>query len=263
LLWVNLLSVAIVLGPLMGFCLPLAFGGLDKSAPRLRVLTANGGGASGERLGQIIAMEKPDIVALQEFNGEALSELLGPGWHRTKLYGVSILSRFPLSETAGFSGSSVGRFGNVAVRVSAETPFGPVWICNLHLNTPRWGFEELAITRHGIQGPQAIVENTTLRDDESRQIRAWVDEVKGPKIILGDMNMPIESAIYRRYWSSFTDAYSAAGFGYGLTKFSRWFGVRIDHVLVNDSIRVTKCRVAGPTGGDHRPVIAELEFDAS
>ena len=109
-------------------------------------------------------------------------------------------------------------------------------------------------------------QNTEVRRNESEAAVALLDEVEGPVLIAGDFNMPVESAIYHRYWSRYTNAFSTAGFGYGYSfgrtrKFRRW--VRIDHILSGPDWRVLGCWVGPDVGSDHWPVIAEFEFQDS
>jgi endonuclease/exonuclease/phosphatase (EEP) superfamily protein YafD len=79
--------------------------------------------------------------------------------------------------------------------------------------------------------------------------------------VAGDFNMPIESAIYRRDWADFHNAFSEAGFGWGWTKWTRLFGVRIDHVLSRDGLVCTRAWIGGKTGSDHRPLVADFRID--
>jgi endonuclease/exonuclease/phosphatase (EEP) superfamily protein YafD len=72
--------------------------------------------------------------------------------------------------------------------------------------------------------------------------------------------MPVDSAIYRRYWSAWQNAFSTAGLGFGYTKYTRRWGIRIDHVLAGDEWRVLEARVGPDLGGDHRPVVVKLEL---
>ena len=136
-----------------------------------------------------------------------------------------------------------------------DTPQGPIRLVNLHLETARKGLEglfELDLQR--------VAENTTLRDIESRRTRSWLGRVGESVIIVGDFNMPVESAIYRRDWSQFRNAFSQAGFGFGMTRDNGWIQVRIDHVLTGSSWRAKRA-VVSPFGGvDHRPVIADLSW---
>jgi endonuclease/exonuclease/phosphatase (EEP) superfamily protein YafD len=79
-------------------------------------------------------------------------------------------------------------------------------------------------------------------------------------LIAGDFNLPPESAIFRASWGGYTDAFPAAGCGYGYTKFTRWWGARIDHVLAGAGWQVRDCTVGPDVGSDHRPVLATLEW---
>ena len=40
-------------------------------------------------------------------------------------------------------------------------------------------------------------------------------------ILAGDFNLPVDSAIYREYWSGYRDAFSDAGWGFGYTEWPR------------------------------------------
>ena len=98
------------------------------------------------------------------------------------------------------------------------------------------------------------------RRRESEAARRRVDQAAGPRIVAGDFNLVETSAIYRTYWGDLSDAFAAAGLGFGNTKSTRLWGVRIDHILTDGSLRATACRVGQDLGSDHAPVIAEFEW---
>ena len=79
-------------------------------------------------------------------------------------------------------------------------------------------------------------------------------------LLAGDFNMPVESAIYGQCWSRFSNAFDAVGLGLGHTKFTRWRGVRIDHILAGPGWRFRRCWVGPDVHSDHHPVIAEVEW---
>ena len=83
-----------------------------------------------------------------------------------------------------------------------------------------------------------------------------------PVIIAGDFNMPVESTIYRRFWSGLGNVFEDAGFGFGYTKReNRWIRARIDHVLYAERWFDGTAAETGPdVGSDHLPVIAELRW---
>jgi len=83
-----------------------------------------------------------------------------------------------------------------------------------------------------------------------------------PVIIAGDFNMTVESAIYRECWSSYRNAFTMTGFGYGWTERAEISGVplavRIDHILTDTGLIPKMCQVGPDIGSDHLPVIADV-----
>jgi endonuclease/exonuclease/phosphatase (EEP) superfamily protein YafD len=100
--------------------------------------------------------------------------------------------------------------------------------------------------------------NTALRTAESEATRRWISRSPRPVLVAGDFNLPVDSVVYRRSWSWLTNAFSQAGTGFGSTKFTRWHGVRIDHVLGGPGWHCRRCWVGPDVGSDHRPVIADM-----
>ena len=101
---------------------------------------------------------------------------------------------------------------------------------------------------------------TEDRRSESEMARQLAAESIGPVIVAGDFNMPVDSALYERYWSGLQNAFSIAGLGYGQTKFTRFYGIRIDHVLASREWQILTARVGPNLGGDHRPLVVDLQL---
>jgi endonuclease/exonuclease/phosphatase family metal-dependent hydrolase len=204
---------------------------------------------------------QPDLLILDEWAADKNAQLeafLGEGWTSASA-GPTILSRFPMVIRRRIGEEEVGRSWSApAFSVDLETPDGPIGVVAVHLPTPRDGLEHMMTGRwHGIP---TMIQTTKNRRHESEVSCQLAREISGPIIVAGDFNMPVDSAIYREFWSDWQNAFSVAGCGYGHTKFTRRFGVRIDHVLASDHWRVLKARVGPDLGGDHRPVIVELQL---
>ena len=144
------------------------------------------------------------------------------------------------------------------MRYAIDVQGRSVTLLNVHLETPREGFE--ATLAGGIAGLGEFARVAEIRTAESALARALDDDTSDFVIVAGDFNMPEESAIYRRFWSGYANAFSEAGVGLGHTKATRWFGARIDHLLTNNLLEPVACWVGPSVGGDHRPLVAELEF---
>ncbi|WP_437475841.1 endonuclease/exonuclease/phosphatase family protein [Sorangium sp. So ce1014] len=131
-------------------------------------------------------------------------------------------------------------------------------LLNLHLETPRDAIEALM---HGLWKQAAEHDRVmALRTWESELARQWVDEAPHPAVIVGDLNMPVDSAIYRRFWAGFENAFSHAGLGFGATKRTRWFGIRIDHVLAGPGWTTERAWIGPDLGSDHLPILADLRW---
>jgi vancomycin resistance protein VanJ len=265
LLWPLTISLLVIAGPVMGLQIrfdfhPTDVGGPPSRLPSLRVMTFNGDGTRDPvMLLRLLEREAPDVVALQEWadHEEASDALTRLGWHVARHGALVLLSRFPI-ESAERMPSEEG-WRNIAVRYTLRTPSGIVRVCNVHLETPRWGIE--AVWGGGRAGLPQMRENTARRWRESDAVSRALAREGGGHVIAGDFNMPVESAVYQRFWSNCTNAFTSAGWGYGRTKRLRWWGTRIDHVLAGPGWIVRSCRVLeAPTGSSHRPVLAELSL---
>jgi endonuclease/exonuclease/phosphatase (EEP) superfamily protein YafD len=95
---------------------------------------------------------------------------------------------------------------------------------------------------------------------ERASVRALSGGSQATLIIAGDFNLPVESTIYRRFWSGFTNAFEEVGNGLGWTKREGLLHIRIDHVLMRSKSLVPRRAVVGRDWySDHLPVIVDIE----
>jgi hypothetical protein len=256
-------AALVVMGPVMGGTLSTA--PLWRKDKALRVLTFNveGGPVVSLRLRELLDATRPDVAGFEEC-GPPMRAVLGmmEGWTVVDTASqVCFLSRYPLRapprrmqardfEAAGGSAQ--------AARYEVMAPIGTVTVFVVHLETPRHGVEYLL--SDPANAPRMIEANNLLRDTESRVVRRWIDSTAGARIVMGDFNLPVESIIWRRYWSSLRDTFNAAGNGWGYTKLNGWIRVRIDHVLIDDKLKAVGAHVGADWGSDHLPYIAEVQW---
>jgi endonuclease/exonuclease/phosphatase family metal-dependent hydrolase len=259
LLWIQILASALFLIPWMGFCCSIRNGSTDRNAtPRITILTCNiQGNASDERLRQVIVGFSPDVVMLQECPASLVKKLFDDTWNVRHEHQLCIASRFKITDWSVLSRETYGGWGIVASRISVAVAGVDCDFVNVHLSTARSGLE--AVRHRGLFGLSDLAASTAQRRVESHGVAAWAFSDR-PLVIAGDFNTPVESQIYLRDWGRYTNGFSRTGWGLGRTKFTRWHGIRIDHVLVNSRWRVDTCRIGPDIGSDHRPVIAALYF---
>jgi vancomycin resistance protein VanJ len=249
---------AIVAGPVMGLCVSVrTWLPGKKSGMALRVLTCNTlVGRADSRLARLIAIEQPDVVALQEWPEERpLPCVLAEGWHVMREQGLVLASRLPIAASQRFA-SPISPSHTLGLRCELRTADGSVQFCVLHLRTPRKGLE--AVLQDGWDGLDDLAEVTAQRRDEGAALGAWLRQCEGPLVVAGDFNLAPESSIYRGQFGWLQNAFSMAGWGWGATKVTRYHGVRIDHILGSRQWRFVRCNVGPDVGSDHRPVVAEM-----
>jgi endonuclease/exonuclease/phosphatase family metal-dependent hydrolase len=233
----------------------------------LRVMTCNVDGEAfdTDAFKAVLDLSQPDLVALQEWPaGQGRESQLFPaeaGWHlRGGSGGLVFASRFPIRAQTGLKNERGWR--DLSNRFELDTPIGILHFVCLHLETPRKGIEPVLENRwRWWRGIPELQDNIAVRWRESEQVRDAIRIVDGPILIAGDFNMPVESGIYRSHWADFTDAFSAAGRGLGHTKFTRWYGIRIDHLLAGPGWSCRGCWVAEDIESDHRPLIADWDWN--
>ncbi len=255
-----MLPAAIALGFALDFRIGVRAAAAGGAAP-LTVVTLNSDGSRtpAAKLRELLAATGAQIVALQECELDP-DQFGDDSWHIHREHELCLLSRFPFASVDARDTDEIRARGGhgSAVRYLVETPAGPVVIVNIHLQTVRQGLDELI--DHGFGGGAGMAANTEIRELDSSTLRRWIDGHEGhvPTIVLGDFNLPVESAIYRRHWSSFGNAFSSAGFGLGWTKRTRWHGTRIDQILFSGGLTCLDAHVGPNVGSDHRPVIAHI-----
>lgn len=232
----------------------------EPPAADLRVASYNlgGGAVDPSALPALLGRLAADVVVMQECAAtvQAAQPLLErEGWQVNVRHSACLASRHPITRVEDRPPQDVWQLGGsgVIVRYTIQTPQRVVQVLNLHLETVRDGL--VALRNLGLAGVDALQDNLAQRDLESNLALAWARQASAPMFVAGDFNMPVESAIYRRYWGEFTNGFSRAGWGLGHTKFTRWHGIRIDHVLGGPGWQCVQATVVEGLGNDHRPVV--------
>lgn len=254
------LAAAIVLFGVMGLRSPLKLPGRgSSSAFRLRVLTCNvhHNALDPGALAFLIAENSPDVVVLQEWHPALQRGVFGAGWHCRTMGEQFLASRYPIAAASELEDRSHRDLG-FAVLYELQSPAGVLPVFSVHTASPHLVFE--ALLRGDPSGVEQVRQNIATRRRES-EITSQAAVHAGDRVVLaGDFNLSCESAIYRRSYSRFSDAFSEVGSGFGYTYYTGWNGVRIDHVLTGAAWKCTRVRILPGVGSQHRPLLADLEL---
>lgn len=273
--WVNLLSIAIVVGPMMELQLPLSAAAAAPAEQQLTLVSCNVQ-AFQPNFGKVlreISQIAPDVVAFQEaYGGSPLLETYFADWHIVHVGEFWVGSRYPLKHISTCTAAAYDR--ETAISVEIDAPQGRFRLFNVHLMTPRRGLSELG-PKSALTGAAAeeIDRHAFLREDEAFTTRTFVAAHKPslPELVVGDFNMTVSSSIFDAAWGDLQNAFSIAGTGYGYTSPCRSHRVwpddcpwaRIDHILASPRWGIEHCRVGVTNGSDHRLVAAVCHLEAS
>ncbi len=222
------------------------------------------------RIAGVIARERPDIVALQELDvgrartggvdqAHAIASELGMHFHfhaafniAEEQYGDAILSTVPLT---------VRRAGLLPTSPSVRglEPRGALWValeledCELQVFNTHLG----------------LLPHEQRAQADALLTRDWLahPDCTDPALLVGDFNATAQHSTYRRFAARLEDAQTRVRrMGRRLRTFpSRMPLLRIDHVFVSRSVRVTAVHVPrhplARIASDHLPLVVDFRVD--
>lgn len=264
--FLNGISAAICLWPLMGLCVPVHLPSRSECV-QLRVLTCNihHGAAGVERLAALVRRVSPDVVCLEEANGDGplpdpkprLESLLLE-WHATSVSDRQIvMSRLPIeSERAHWFPCT--RLREIVHAVVLKDGVR-VNVVDAHFFTSESGD---TVFHHQGSMRSFLREAANARAKQFDRLVSVTQGMQGPVIIAGDFNSPPRGGLYMAFSRRFTDSFRAAGFGFGCTYPAAVPLLRIDYIYGNDAVGVRRCRTLADRVSDHRAVVADLVVES-
>jgi vancomycin resistance protein VanJ len=265
------LAVSVALMPwFMDFGVGVPSSSTAPRPERLRVMTYNIGGGSFEPA-DLVALVKEvdaDVVGLEECQLEE-NAFAGSGYtmrndngnclvvHDSQVKVRTVDVRDPQDIWDKNGSGAIARY-------ELEWSGHVVSLLVVHLETVREGLQTLpfGFWKSDWDGPKQLDDNVKERVMESRVAEEWSRRAGTgvPQLVVGDFNMPPDSAIYRTYWSRLHNALTDRAVGRRVTKATRWHGLRIDHVLHDEGLSCLEARVTRDLGMDHRPVVADFRW---
>ncbi|TWU43417.1 Endonuclease/Exonuclease/phosphatase family protein [Novipirellula aureliae] len=248
------------------------------NTPVLRVLTSNlgGGDIDFDRLIQLIEDEQIDVVLFQECKHRLAETVFKKlDWNTRQEDEIAIASPMQLSDAvllARKPESHANSAAAVTCTIRLPDEHWPhdtleshdrgnvrIRLVSAHFPTFRPALEKLQRFDFG-NGPIALDQMGEAYREVVGQVHRSIAESEESVIVAGDFNMPVESDHFQRFWGSYQNAFSSVGSGFGHTKFTRFHGIRIDHLLADQHWQILTCEVGPNLGGDHRPVIATFSL---
>ena len=260
LILIGLFLVVINLTEVASWHLPPRLG--STSTSNLRVLSSNINiqNNSYSKVLSFIREEKPDIAVFMEVNDawvkqlSSVADILPYSFTKPNPYnsGIAVYSRMPLENAAinlfGISGS-------------------PSIISSLKINGKIISF----IAAH--PPPPFKPDYFYSRNKQLDEISKYVQELKTPVVVAGDLNVTMWSPYYKRFVSKTGLHNARKGFGVlpswptkaTYSHYSKFPGfvyqllsIPIDHCLISREIKVSKIRTGRNVDSDHLPLVTDL-----
>jgi len=205
-------------------------------------------------LGRDLAATGADVIVLQELSAEHLAGLRASGLldgypyqvldPLPEFHGSAILSRLPLTDGRAFDVA-----GSPMTRADISTTTGTIRLINVHTVAP-------------------LEESQAIRWRAQLEMLSRMQPPEGGALVMaGDFNATLDHApMDALVASGLRDAFSEAGQGIGAT-WPQTSGplpalMRLDHVLVSDTVVVMNAEVQANPGSDHRRLSVELALPA-
>ncbi len=278
-LWLPLLDIVWVAGPLMGFCWPSHGTQESPGGLPLKVMTWNVKYGIHDKLAHQallsdIVLNNPNVVMFQDAGG-ILNGSLGEHFRKwnVRSYGQYVIaSRLPLGELQVRQLSFPGD-GHVCVRTQLQIGGMTVALYNVHLESPRLGLNALRVVRNKPgrlpSAVQSFENNVEARFTQVQALQEYVRQERGPVILAGDLNSPEASLVCSTLRAAgLHDAFAEGGSGYGYTyghfllqhrlPALNYSWMRIDHIMMSSHFQTRRCWTGTGKASDHRPVIADL-----
>lgn len=226
--------------------------------------------SSVEQTARFMREHKADVVCLQEFRegrSMPLDSIVAAfdflPHHRLE-GGLALFSRYPIGECTYFD---YGDGVNGAMVADLDIDGRPVRLLNVHLQTS--GMAPLMrIYRKepgmGVPWRQArgtLLANACKRAEQARQLRRIIDATDGPTVVAGDLNDMPSSYTYRTLRDGLRDGFRQRGSGFGSTFRGMKGLLRLDYIFFGKGLICQVYEIPDVRLSDHRPVIAELEFN--
>lgn len=224
----------------------------DAQAPRLKILMSNilYENPQLDPLKALIAVEKPDVVILQELHPRHLELMKSFKDYRYELsdsgvphFGIGLWSRWPLATKQALQ-------------------LGPAHVPSLFV-TLRLGNRSLQLlTTH--PPPPVDRQAMHLRNAQFTALAGFLKAHPGSQLLIGDLNLTPWSPYYRQLIDA--TGLRNARFGRGLLPSWRsdmppGLRIPIDQALYSPDIKVDDLRIGPELGSDHLPLLLSLSFE--
>jgi endonuclease/exonuclease/phosphatase family metal-dependent hydrolase len=216
------------------------------------------------KITDFINKEEPDIISFQEYNPHdsiflpnysyKFEELSGK---RTK-YGQAIYSKFPIVQSGSFEFPNTG---NNAIYADIVKDLDTIRVYNVHLQSAGISAEVESLSNENSQRLVSRIASTfKTQQSQAETFVAHKQSSPYKLIVCGDFNNTAYSYVYKLIKGDLIDTFEEAGNGFGRTYNLKYFPLRIDFILADQSFEVNHFKTYDVELSDHYPILSKVRL---
>lgn len=213
---------------------------------------------------KFIKKESPDIISFQEYTPHESIDLSFYKYkyevlsgNRVK-YGQAILSKFPIINSGSIQFPNTA---NNAIYIDIKKDIDTLRVYNIHLQSLRIDTQKEELTKENSSRLLKRTRETFAMQQNQTELFLKHKSNSPYKIIIcGDFNNTAYSYVYKKIKGNLVDTFTAAGKGFGRTFNFKYFPVRIDFILVDETFTINDFMTFNNKYSDHFPILSRLSL---
>jgi endonuclease/exonuclease/phosphatase family metal-dependent hydrolase len=218
-----------------------------------------------QNVSQFILDKNPDILCMQEYRTDDAINLNNFPYKHVELSGnkvkngQAIYSKFPIINSGSIE---FPKTSNNAIFVDIVKGVDTIRVYNVHLQSLGIDPTVEKLSKENSENLFKRV-SSTFKMQQSQTEQFLVHKNKSPykTIISGDFNNTAYSYVYKEIKGDMKDAFEQAGNGFGRTFDFKFFPVRIDFVLVDETFDINAFKTYDVKYSDHYPIMAKVKLN--
>ncbi|NCO63287.1 MAG: endonuclease/exonuclease/phosphatase family protein [Flavobacteriales bacterium] len=217
------------------------------------------------KIENFIKSEAPDILCIQDYHPNTNIDFSFFKHKYVKLSGKAILngqvilSKYPIINSGSLEFPNTA---NNAIFADVVKGKDTIRVYNIHLQSLKIDTNVEKLKNESTSRLFKLVESTFKRQQfQSEIFLLHKNQCPYKMIICGDFNNTAYSYVYRKIKGDLNDTFKEAGNGFGRTYDFKFFPVRIDFILADETFTVNKFKTFDEHLSDHYPIMTSLSLE--
>ncbi len=216
-----------------------------------------------KKIVKFIMDNQPDILCFQDYRRD--KDIQFTGYHKFEEItgqkiknGQAIYSKFPIINSGSIAFKDTY---NNAIFIDVLKGKDTIRIYNIHLQSMKIDANVDALKKESSENLFRKVSKTfAMQQAQTELFLQHKNKCPYKVIIVGDFNNTAYSYVYKEIKGDMQDAFVEAGNGFGRTFNFKFFPVRIDFILVDESYEVNSFKTFDVQLSDHYPIMSMIKL---